>query len=136
VTVERYDADTAPDPEAWRRLAQDQRMALVVAHHQDRAVEPLHAQTSNARMHAMLHAMVETQAASADPPVTGRTLQRLVADGLRRHAAVHMVADVLLRWMASGQPFDADRYGAELDRLDAGAWLGDQMRRELGAPPK
>ena len=131
--MDRYDADTAPDSDAWLALAQDQRVTLVAAHH--RGPDALHVEPTNARMHAMLHAMVETQAASGDPPITGRTLERLTADGLRRHAAVHMVADVLLKWMASGQPFDGAAYEAQLHKLDAGAWLGDRMRRELGPGP-
>jgi hypothetical protein len=45
-----------------------------------------------------------------------------------------MVGDVLLRTMTSGRPYDPDRYAADLGALDAGSWLGDQMRRDFGAP--
>ena len=129
--MDRYDADLAPDAARWLALDEGQRRALIAAAHA--TPDRLHDGVDQ-RVHATLHAVVETQAATNDPPATRRTLERLAASGLRRHAAVHMVAEVLLEWIGRGEPFDGQRYAARLDALDAGAWLGDRMRRDLGPP--
>ena len=131
--MDRYDADLAPDPEAWLALDEDERRAAVRRHHRGRVLR-IHPKEMNVDIHASLHAIVENQIALGDPEVTARTVDRLVAAGLRRHVAIHMIGEVLLRTMTSGVPYDAERYGAALDALDAGSWLGEKMRRDFGAP--
>lgn len=126
--MDRYDADTAPDPDAWLALDEQERRARVIASHP--GPDRLHPKGLDARVHATLHAVVETQAATGEPAVTRRTIERLAASGLRRHAVVHMVAEVLLQEITR-PPFDGERYAARLSGLDAGTWLGDRMRRDL-----
>ena len=129
--MDRYDADTAPDPAAWLALDDGQRLALVRAHHRGRVLR-IHPKDFDPRIHAVLHATVETQIATGDPPATRRAVERLVGDGLRRHAAVHAAAEVLLGFLAKGEAYDAAAYEAAMDRVQAGDWLGDRMRKDLG----
>jgi phage portal protein BeeE len=80
--------------------------------------------------------VVENQAAEGLESVT-RTLDRLTGEGVRRHAAVHMIIGVLTETFAAmavnQEPFDEQAYGARLDAIDPGAWIGARMRRDLGA---
>lgn len=131
--MDRYDADLPPDPAEWLALDEQERTALVRRHHRGKVLR-LHPEGFNVTIHAAIHAIIETQIAGVDPPITGETVTRLVAAGLRRHVAIHMVGEVLLRTMTSGQLYDADRYAADLRALDAGSWLGDRMRRDFGTP--
>ncbi len=127
----RYDADVPPDPEAWLALSEEEQTRRVRAHHKGRVLR-IHPKDFNPAVHAALHAIVERQIAANDPPITGRTVERLVGEGLRRHAAVHAVGDVLLRAMVTGEPFDPAAYEAALGAIDASTWLGLRMRRDLG----
>ena len=129
--MDRYDADLTPDPAEWLALDEEERTSLVRRHHRGRVLR-LHPQGFNLVIHAAMHGVVETQIAAAEPSITGETVVRLVEAGLRRHVAIHMVGEVLLRTMTLGQPYDAERYAADLRALDAGTWLGDRMRRDFG----
>lgn len=133
--MDRYDADEAPDPAAWRALDEEQRGAAVRRHHRGRVLR-IHPERLHLEIHAQLHVIVENQIALGEPPDTARTVARLVAAGLRRHVAIHMVGETLLRTMTSGEPWDDARYASALDALDAGSWLGDKMRRDFGAPER
>jgi hypothetical protein len=83
--------------------------------------------------HAVIHAVVETQIALGDELPVGRTLQRLMAEGLDRHDALHAVGSVLAGHLhdlmrradlgegkAADDPNDA--YFSELERLTAKSW--------------
>lgn len=48
----------------------------------------------NATLHAAIHTVVENQLALGDPEVR-ETLDRLLADGLDRHDALHAIGSVL-----------------------------------------
>jgi hypothetical protein len=132
--MDRYDADQPPDPEAWLALDEDDRLLLIRRHHRGRVERTLHGAAYNRELHAALHQIVESQVASGEPAVTGETVRRLCAEGLRRHAAIHAVADVLVRVLAEGQPHDEASWARKLRALSAGDWLGERMRRDLGAP--
>ena len=80
---------------------------------------------SRRRLHATFHAIAENQI--ADPATPARaTCERLMAEGLNRHDAVHAVGSVI-----AGQVFDAtkselkpeDHYWQEMERLKASDWL-------------
>jgi hypothetical protein len=131
--MDRYDADQAPNPDAWMALDEDRRLLLIRQHHRGRVERTLHSAGHNRELHAALHQVVESQIASREPAVTAETVARLEAEGLRRHAAIHAVADVLVRTLASGQPHDPEIWAAQLRGLTAGDWLGQRMRRDLGA---
>lgn len=128
----RYDADAPPGPE-WLDLDEDDRIAAVKAHHRGRVLR-MHAADMNPQLHATLHVMVENQVAADDPPAAARAVARLCALGLRRHAAIHAIADVAMQRLAAtldAGTFDVAAYEAELDRIDGAAWLALQMRRDL-----
>jgi hypothetical protein len=134
--MDRYDADQAPDPTAWLALDEAERTALVARHHRGRVERTLHAPEYNRQLHVAFHVLLENQIAAGDPPATAAAVARLCGDGLRRHAALHAALDVALRLLASGEPTDPAAWEAVMSRVDAGSWLGERMRRELGAPDR
>ena len=50
---------------------------------------------TNPIMHVNIHTTIENQIADGDPPITGKTVQALMRQGLSRHEAVHRVGAVL-----------------------------------------
>jgi len=54
----------------------------------------------NAKVHATVHAMVETQIALGDETPACRTVQRLMDPGLDRHETVHAIGWVLIQFMS------------------------------------
>jgi hypothetical protein len=101
MTLDRYDPDVQPAAADWLGLAEEQRLALVLAHHSDPGA-PL----PNVRLHAAIHVVVENQVALGDPAGVAETLQRLQLEGLSRHDAIHLigtaVSDMLLDATARG----------------------------------
>src|SRR5262249_22992459 len=83
-----------------------------------------------ARIHALFHVVVENQVALGDKTPVKQTVQRLMAEGLDRHDAVHAVGSVLAGHMndllrgaepnPTGDPNTA--YYAQLEALTAHAW--------------
>lgn len=127
-----YDAD-APDAQAWQALdATDRRAAVEAAH--DGLTDALHPPTLRRSMHVGLHVTVESLWANGEPHVT-RTLERITDQGVRRHAAVHMVMDVMMRRMAALADAEGawsdERWAATLDALDPADWIGRRMQQDL-----
>lgn len=122
--LDDYDPMTAPEADDWLSLDEDERIELVVEHHRREQVE-----LPNARVHAVIHVVVENQAAMADDVPTGAALERLVGEGLDRHEAVHAIGGVVVEFMTDllqevgPTEFDNDRFTDELDKLDAATWL-------------
>jgi hypothetical protein len=119
-----YDASRDPSSEAWLAAPEPERLAAVERHH---AGLTGHARVRSARLHAAVHATVENQLASGDPPQVRRALARLLAGGLDRHEAVHAIGLIVSDVMAAtldGRRFDAKAYAAELDGLTAERWRG------------
>jgi hypothetical protein len=129
----RYDADVAPEPSAWLALDPSERLALIQRHHRGRVERTLHQEGYNRQIHGGMHLVIEDQIARGEPAITGATVERLVAEGVRRHVAVHMVAGVLLEMLGQQQAFDADHWQQALQKLDAATWLAAQMKREIGS---
>lgn len=75
------------------------------------------------RVHVATHTVVETQIARDAPPETAQTLQRLMAEGLSRHDAVHAIGTVISEQLinAVGQKsaYDEERYITRLSELRA-----------------
>jgi hypothetical protein len=115
----RYDPDVAPSASKWLALDEAERIALVEQSHD--------ATMPNLRVHAAIHATVETQIALNLPSVID-AVARLQAQGLDRHDTIHAIGSVLAGHMWQLLRDDAPagdpnaEYFAELDRLSAESW--------------
>ncbi len=85
-----YDPAVAPDPAQWLALGEQERLDLVSDYHRRAGVSP-----PREGMHAALHVGVENQIALGDELPVRRAIDRLMAEGLDRHQAVHAVGSVL-----------------------------------------
>lgn len=127
MTIDDYDPQHAPDPDWWLALDEQERIDLARDHHRRARVR-----LPNAKMHAVFHAVVETQIAMGDELLVARTLDRLRAEGLDRHDALHAIGSVLARQlhaaMTEGET-GVDRnaaYRRDLDALSAEGWTQDE----------
>ena len=122
--MQPYDPETAPDRAEWLALAEEERIGRAMDFHEASGIEP-----PNARMHAVMHCVVETQLAQEFVPAV-QALKRLRREGLSRHDAIHAIASVLAehlhKLMHGGSTRSAEesnrRYGAELARLNLRRW--------------
>jgi hypothetical protein len=101
----RYDPLRTPDAEQWLDLDEMERMDLVADYHRRARIK-----LPNPRLHATLHVIVENQILLADETPVAATLERLLAEGLDRHDAIHAIASVL-----SGAMFDTIKSTARGD---------------------
>jgi hypothetical protein len=112
----------APEPEQWLQLDEAERMLLVERFHERARIS-----LPQARLHAVIHTVVENQLAEAIPQVVA-AMRRLVREGLDRHDAIHAVGSVLAKHL-----FDAlsegsatrdvgAAYYADLETLTAEGW--------------
>jgi len=119
---EDYDADHAPDPERWLSMDESERLLAVDRYH---ARNP-HPPAPSPTLHVGMHVIVESQIAAGDPPITAATLQRLIAEGLTRHEAVHAVAGavshMMFEMLKKGVPFDPVAYQRDLEQMSAAKW--------------
>ena len=86
----KYDPATAPDPEKWLALEDTQRLDLVSAYHRRMRVK-----LPKAHLHAAVHVIVESQLAEGFN-LAKDALNRLRAEGLDRHEAIHAIGSVLI----------------------------------------
>lgn len=120
-----YDPDISPVPATWLALTEQERLALVVAHHRDSGAD-----VGNIDGHAAAHVAVETQLALGEPVSIAPTLAKLLHCGLPRHEAVHAIAGVLTAALKSslaepgGMATFNERYTAGLAEL-ALTWAVD-----------
>jgi len=126
--MKRYDPLEAPDPDEWLALDEQERIALAQEHHRRARVR-----LPNAKVHAVVHAIVENQVALGDEFPVRRTLQRLMAEGLDRHEAIHAVGLVLTEFIYDvlkgpededprPRPDSNQPYYAALEKISAEAW--------------
>lgn len=87
----RYDPTKPPDPGSWLAQDETERAAAVQRYHRDARIK---LPGGGARMHALLHVIVENQLAGRVEAVV-RAMTRLQGEGLSRHDALHAVASVL-----------------------------------------
>jgi len=119
-----YDPLKTPDPERWLELDEQERIGLVQMHHESAGI-----QLPNAVLHAAMHTIVENQLAMKDDKVQ-ETLDRLLAEGLDRHDALHAIGSVLAEqiWGAMKTPPDdtglPETYYRGLSDLTAAKWRG------------
>jgi hypothetical protein len=116
----RYDPEVAPDPVEWLASAEADRLDAVRRHHQRARHD-----SGGPQLHAAIHVAVETQLAERHPAATD-AMSRLVADGLRRHEALHAIGSVVAAEMfdivKSKRTHDPEGYSRKLQRLTAAAW--------------
>jgi hypothetical protein len=121
--MRRYDPAVAPDPSEWLALDEQERIDLVRRFHRRARLK-----MPNATLHAAFHAIVENQLTSSDSRVHS-TLERLIAEGLDRHEAIHAIGSVLAGgiWTALRQPAASsdlsESYYQGLEALSASTWL-------------
>jgi Domain of unknown function (DUF1841) len=121
-----YDPAVAPDPERWLALDEQERTDLVLDYHRRAGIT-----LPNEKLHAVMHATVENQIAMGDELPVRRTVERLMAEGLDRHEAVHAVASVIAARLfdalkdPEAKVFPTDAYSAAVERLTAESWRRD-----------
>jgi hypothetical protein len=124
--MKRYDPLKPPDPEAWLALDELERVNLVRQYHVRARVK-----LPNDKVHAVIHATIETQAAMGDELPVRKTLARLIEEGLDRHDAIHAVGSVLAHHLfelmhSEDTPEDPNpAYYAALEKLNAEDWLAE-----------
>jgi hypothetical protein len=119
-----YNPDGGIDPQGWLAIDESQRLYLVQQYHRKKRVR-----LPNARLHAIIHVVVENQVAMGAEIPVGNTVSRLMREGLSRHDAIHAIGAILAsrlyELMKEGpQSTDANStYYRELDELSAESWL-------------
>ena len=121
----QYDPAEEPDREEWLAIDEAERLLLIEAYHR-RARFRL----PNEKVHAVIHAIVENQIALGDELPVRRTAERLMAEGLDRHQAIHAIGSLLnehifdlIHHSEAGVEVDANQpYFAALERLTAENW--------------
>jgi len=129
VAMQKYDADEAPVAAEWLELDEDDRIYLVKRYHRSRREK-----FPDLEAHATIHVLAETQLAEGLEAAVG-ALQRLMAEGLTRHDAIHAIASVnanfIFRAMRGKCDWPAEeapaRLSGELDRLTARKWLSGKI---------
>jgi hypothetical protein len=120
--MDTYGPDESPNAREWLSLDEMERLRLVIAYHER---EKIH--VANARLHAAIHTVVETQVAIGEQVVID-TMDRLRQDGLSRHDAIHAVGSVLVERVLAAlkqktTPASlAGAYLEDLKGLTAEAW--------------
>ena len=120
--MRNYDPSVAPDSTAWLEMDEEERLETVREYHRRRRIK-----LPNLDAHALTHAVIENQLAEGLVPASS-ALNRLLAEGLDRHEAVHALGSVLMEhiWNLTNKPRgDGDPhapYLAALDKLTAASW--------------
>ncbi len=113
----RYDPNIAPNALEWLDATEGERIAAIEEHHK---LEGL--RSGNATLHAGIDAAVETQLADG-MPITVETLDRLLAEGMGRPDAIHLLASAISHEMFAmlkeQRLFDPALYGKRLRGLTA-----------------
>jgi hypothetical protein len=123
--MKAYDPLKPPKPDEWLSTDEQERLDLMESFHRRARIR-----LPNAKLHAVVHVIVENQFALGDELPVKRTLQRLMSEGLDRHDALHAVGSVLIGHLsdllaAPEAKIVTDpnpRYYAELGRLTAKGW--------------
>ncbi len=123
--MDTYDLLYPPDPQTWLDLDESEQLDLVSEYH-----ESMEEECPSPSAHAAIHVAVENQLAEPLPSVEA-ALQRLRAEGLDRHDAVHAIASVLMEHVCDiiqGHSPEADPnepYYRALEKLTVETWYAD-----------
>lgn len=121
----KYDPLNPPDPAAWLETPEPERLRAIESYHRIAK-----SRVNNLALHAALHGVVENQLAADDPAVRG-ALDRLLAEGLDRHEAMHAIASVLAHHIfhaMHGGDAPAEDYTEALAKLNAASWRASGKR--------
>jgi hypothetical protein len=126
LNMQRYDPYKAPDPKEWSDMDEQERINLIEQYHRRAGIR-----LPNVTVHAVIHAVIETQIALGDELPVRRTLERLMSEGLDRHDALHAIGsvlaghmhDLLSRPKTTSKADPNEPYYAALERLTAEEWL-------------
>jgi hypothetical protein len=130
----KYNPEKAPDPEKWRALEETQRLDSVSAYHRRMRVK-----LPNADLHAAVHVIVENQLAEGFDLATD-ALDRLRAEGLDRHEAIHAIGSVLIGHVQSlmqegaSTPDPNGPYVKALRTLTARSWMEEFGKARTAIP--
>lgn len=117
-----YHPQKSPEPDTWLALDEAERIALIKAHHRRTRVK-----VPNPQIHATIHLIVENQLAEG-LEVVRETLDRLRAEGLDRHEAIHAIGWVLIQHLSNlmqasePDPNDHAPYYQALQTLTVNNW--------------
>jgi hypothetical protein len=121
----RYDPNREVDSKAWLELDEGVRIELALDYHKRARVE-----LPNAKVHAVVHTVVENQAALGDEYPVAEKLRQLVGEGLSRHDAIHAIGSVLMQHVFDVMQDSAkaegdlnEPYIRDLATLTAKKWL-------------
>jgi hypothetical protein len=115
----KYNPNKPQDPGLWSEEDEGEQLEAVYRYH-----KRIRFEAGALRIHAALHAIVERQLAEGHPGAAA-ALQRLMDEGLDRHAAIHSIGSLVASGVHSalnGTPFDPDRYDRELADLTVETW--------------
>ena len=122
-----YNPDASPDAASWLALPEAQRLRAVTHFHS------VHKERAGGqKAHAAMHVIVENQIATGFGP-TVQAMQRLLAQGLRRHEAIHAVGSVLAEHMhraltataATDPSVLQSAINRDIQALSAASWRAD-----------
>jgi hypothetical protein len=125
----KYNPDAPLSAAEWLDTDEGDRIDMVAAYHRRKQIK-----LPNARLHAVIHVIVENQIALGETVVVA-TLARLQAEGLDRHDALHAIGSVLAGDLYELMRENADttdanrRYLQRLEQLTSEKW-----RTDLGEP--
>jgi hypothetical protein len=125
----KYDPEVAPPATQWLEADDDERLLAIRRYHK-RAGENL---GEGAEAHCVIHNTIENQLAEGHPAATS-ALERLMAEGLDRHDAIHAIGSILAAeifdLLKRKTPFDPDRYDRKLGELTASRWRSEAEEDE------
>jgi hypothetical protein len=120
----KYDPEIAPDATRWLDADEEERLLAIRRYHECSA-ENL---GEGAEAHFVIHNTVENQLAEGHPAATD-ALERLTAEGLDRHDAIHAIGSILaaeiFELLKRKAPFDPERYARKLGELTASRWRSE-----------
>lgn len=121
--MQKYDPIFEPDHKWWEALDDDERISVVIEHHQEAGTK-----LPDEFAHALLHVLVENQIALGEETPVEAVLCRLIDENLDRHDAIHAIASILANHMhelmhGENATLDNDDYYAKLGKLTAEKWL-------------
>lgn len=125
--MDTYDPLKPPSIADWTALDESERLDLVLTYHQRQGDD-----LSNPDAHAVVHVIVENQAALADETPVASVMEKLMQEGLDRHEAVHAIGSVLMASLHETAQDDREAdptsaYYRELMRLTAEKWLTQEL---------